>query len=270
MLTIIIQDVHTDTMDIYPVDNTVSIISEYDEHFTQFLTKTQRPEDYYSLLAYKDEVRPIKRCESIRIYQGGELLDSVEFVERKEKPDHLKATQNLTTNDTAPAHSRPDYSKDANVVPDVAEPTRAPNSEGKPKLHDTLAECRAWLGTCQNRLDSFMAYFEADTTVGVHKLGESEFYQHRLVVVNKEAARKVKYALIATNNEVPNEDIVADRISEAVSAINDYNQELYRAMINRDKWEADNNAQVFECVTPTTYKQMRSDVHGLANRIILV
>lgn len=100
MLTIIIQDVHTDTMDIYPVDSTVSIVSEYDEHFTKFLTKDQRPEDYYSLLAYKDEVRPIKRCESIRIYQGGELLDSVEFVERNDKPNHLKTTADLIANVT--------------------------------------------------------------------------------------------------------------------------------------------------------------------------
>lgn len=95
MLTIIIQDVHTDTMDIYPVDNTASIISEYDENFTKFLTKYQRPEHYYSLLAYNSEVRPIKRSESIRIYQGGELLNSVEFVERSEKPEHLKIASDL-------------------------------------------------------------------------------------------------------------------------------------------------------------------------------
>ncbi|APD18806.1 hypothetical protein [Vibrio phage J14] len=42
----------------------------------RFLTKDLRPEEYYSVLSYKAELRPIKRSESIRIYQGGELLDS--------------------------------------------------------------------------------------------------------------------------------------------------------------------------------------------------
>lgn len=88
MITIIIQDAHTDTMDIYPMDECASIVSEYDPIFKNFLTKDQRPEEYYSLLAFKDEVRPVKRNETIRIYQGGELLDCIEFVERAEKPDH--------------------------------------------------------------------------------------------------------------------------------------------------------------------------------------
>ncbi|CAH0448193.1 hypothetical protein S1R3X_000011 [Vibrio phage vB_ValS_VA-RY-4] len=114
MLTIIIQDVHTDTMDIYPVDNTASIISEYDEHFTKFLTKDQRPEHYYSLLAYNSEVRPIKRSEFIRIYQGGELLDSVEFVERPEKPEHLKTASDLISEVT-------DYEKNFDTLIDYVE-----------------------------------------------------------------------------------------------------------------------------------------------------
>lgn len=175
-----------------------------------------------------------------------------------------------TVRSRKPTHKRPDYSKDPEVIPEVAEPPREQDSEGTPKLHGTLDKCRSWLDTCKNRLSSFMAHFEADNTIGVNKLGDLEFYKHPLVVANKEAAAKVERALINATDGVTNDDAIAKRISEAVNAINDYNQELYYALINRDKWESNHKATVFDCITPTTYKQMRTDVHALANCIILV
>ncbi|UOX38354.1 hypothetical protein VpasPP24_14 [Vibrio phage Vpas_PP24] len=175
-----------------------------------------------------------------------------------------------TTRSRKPKHKRPDYSNDTDVIPEVAEPPRAPDSTGTPQLHVTLDKCRSKLDTCKNRLSSFMAHFEADTTIGVNMLGDLEFYKHPLVEINKEAAAKVDRALIEATDGVTSDSGIASRISEAVNAINDYNQELYYALINRDKWEDNHKATVFECITPTTYKQMRADVHALANCIVLI